>query len=29
MQGYLFSRPLPEDEIDHLIGIGKRTRGIA
>jgi diguanylate cyclase (GGDEF)-like protein len=29
MQGYLFARPLPEEEIDHLLGIGKQARGIA
>jgi diguanylate cyclase (GGDEF)-like protein len=29
MQGYLFSRPLPEEEIDELIRIGKQARGVA
>jgi diguanylate cyclase (GGDEF)-like protein len=29
MQGYLFSRPLPEEEVDHLISIGKLARGVA
>jgi predicted signal transduction protein with EAL and GGDEF domain len=29
MQGYLFSRPLPEEEVDHLISVGKQARGVA
>lgn len=29
MQGFLFSRPLPEEEVDHLISIGKQARGVA
>jgi EAL domain-containing protein (putative c-di-GMP-specific phosphodiesterase class I) len=29
MQGFLFSRPLPEEEIDSLIGAIERSRGAA
>lgn len=29
MQGYLFSRPLPAEELDHLISIGQLARGVA